>query len=129
MEGVKRDSKEPKCSSYVNVKTAMADNMLKPKLAFFQSLAAEFEPFLRAFQTDDPLVPFLYDSLMMTLRTIMQRFIKKEVLEKTKNLAKLDLSNSENFRSYKEFDLGYGTREYLRESKPLNDLDVLTFRK
>lgn len=41
----------------------------------------------------------------------------------------LDLSNPENLRLYKEFDLGYGTREALRESKPLNDLDVITFRK
>ena len=39
------------------------DPLLCAKLAFFKFLASDVEPFLREFQSDTPLVPFLHSAL------------------------------------------------------------------
>lgn len=130
VEGVEKDKKDPKCRSFITVKTMLKDKMLAVKLAFFQSLAEELEPFLRAFQSDEPLAPFLYESLTMLLHNIMQRIVKKEVLtQHMNNVTKIDLNKVENLKSCKEVDLGYGTRQSLRNSGKHSDLEVLQFRK
>ena len=54
--------------------------MLSPKLAFFISSAGCVEPFLREFQCDAPMAPFLFDELTSLTHTIMSKVLKSKCL-------------------------------------------------
>ena len=53
--------KWPSSKSYLIVQEAKRDNMILAKLHFFASFANLLNPFLTAYRTRDPVVPFLYD--------------------------------------------------------------------
>ena len=50
--------------SFTFVSEGVKDPLMLPKLACFLSVAKKIEPFLVSFQTDSPLVPFLYGDLL-----------------------------------------------------------------
>ncbi|KAH7977252.1 hypothetical protein HPB49_000157 [Dermacentor silvarum] len=81
--------KRPTCSSYKVVEEAVSDQVLSAKLAFALSIAEELEPFLREFQTDKPMVPFLSAALESILRSLLSRIVKREVLDAADTIAKL----------------------------------------
>ena len=74
--------KRPSSESYLIVQEATRDNVILTKLYFFASVANLLKPFLTAYQTRDPVVPFLYDDLRSLTREIMSWFVKSVVLEK-----------------------------------------------
>lgn len=84
IDSLKRDQKEPITASYQMVKSYVDNDMMCVKLSFFISLASEMESFLKEYQTDAPLVPFIYTSLYSIIKNIMARFVKKEILNITK---------------------------------------------
>ena len=55
-------------------------DLLHAKLEFFAFTAAELEPFPREFQSNQPIVPFLYDRLQSILSSLMGWFIKTRVV-------------------------------------------------
>ena len=63
--------------------------MILTKLHFFASIANLLKPFLTAYQTRDPVVPFLYDDLHSLTREIMSWFVKLVVFEEANIGAKL----------------------------------------
>ena len=68
------------------------------------------EPFLRHFQSDALLVPFLYQQLEVIMRNLMQIFIKREVLleaTSVQKLMKIDLN--EKKCHYKEVKIAIAT--------------------
>jgi phosphatidate phosphatase APP1 len=76
------------------------------------------------------MAPFLYEDLTMMLRTIMTRFIKKEVLEAEKlssQLVKIDVKQKDVHRSYKEVDIGVAAKRAITVSK-MSDREILQFR-
>ncbi|XP_063219581.1 uncharacterized protein LOC134529431 [Bacillus rossius redtenbacheri] len=117
---------EPKCASFMVVKNALRDKLLGPKLAFFSSVASEIEPFLKEFQTDKPMAPFLYSDFCAVVKNLMIRFVKPEVIE-SKPLSAIDLSGT-NLMSHKNVDLGFGTKAELRSEKNLTQKDIELFK-
>ncbi|XP_063221796.1 uncharacterized protein LOC134530674 [Bacillus rossius redtenbacheri] len=124
--GVQAAKKVPGCRSFQVVSAAIKDKLLAAKLAFFQSVAAEVEPFLRVFQADTPLAPFLYEYLNKNMISLGKRFIKPEF--QTEFESKLIISE-EKLMTAKNFDLGYGTRDALRKVKNVTEKDILVFRQ
>ena len=61
-------------------KDAINDLLIPAKILFFQYIASIVEPFLRIFQSDGPLAPFLYQELKKVMRLLMQNFIKTDIL-------------------------------------------------
>lgn len=123
IESVKKEKKEPSCNSYKIVCSAIKDPLLPAKIAFFQTVAADVQPFLKRFQSNEPLAPFLYESLLDTTRAIMNRFIKSTVLQSTSNIVQIDLSNNDLFKYAKEIDVGFTTRKVIRNVvKPVEEL-------
>ena len=52
------------------VADAIADPLFEAKLSFFCAAAGAVEPFLREFQSESPMVPFLYEELSSLVRGV-----------------------------------------------------------
>ena len=53
-------SKQPKCKNYTTLKEAASDMLVIPKLQFFTYVVSVLEPFIQLYQTDAPIIPFMY---------------------------------------------------------------------
>ena len=56
-------SKRPSSTSYINVKLAVHDVLTPTKLKFFCFISGILQPFLLKYQTDKPMVPYLYSDI------------------------------------------------------------------
>lgn len=125
---VQGTNRKPSSYIYNIMVNCLNDNLLHAQLAFFQTLASDIEPFLKMYQSDSPLVPFLYTDLSNILKLVMERFVKAEVLDKcNNNLTKIDIFNKENLIGAKKINLGYSTRAAIRLTNS-SDKDILQFR-
>ena len=68
--------------SYDGLLSVVADPLLRAKFKFVEMLSWKFHKFLRGFQTDYPMVPFLYSALEDLLRWLMEKFVLEETLTK-----------------------------------------------
>lgn len=133
VRSVEGTAKMPSCLSFSVVSKALKDKLLPAKIAFFEGITDEVEPFLKEFQTGAPMAPFLYDSLTVIVKTAMSKIVKKEIIESTA-LQKIDVlkeNASKSFITLKDFkhvDLGYGTRAALAKCE-VTEKDILCFRK
>jgi len=120
----------PKTTTCRNIQSACSDAFISVKTQFFISVASMIEPFLRKYQTNSPMVPFLYNDLGSCLRNIMNRFVKKEVLagaDTVYKLCKVDVTSKENWCSYKDVDVGVAAKAEMRHTKA-SDRDHMQFR-
>ena len=83
--------------------------------------------FLVTFQTGNPMVPFLTESLDNVLRTLCGCFLRKYVLEETRSvykLLKVDFIDKTNQMSLDSVDLGFAIKhdvKVLKKSGKLNE--------
>ena len=117
------------------VKDAVDDKLTVAKFHFFTSVAIQLRPFLESYQTDSPMVPFLYDDLENLMQTIFSWFIKPELLENAETgfqLTKLDVCKRDNHVSIKSVNIGFAAQQFLQEKLKkdiITDSDVLAFQK
>ena len=64
---------KPKVTSFEKIDNALKDPLTKPKLCLFKFIADLVEPFLTRFQSDEPLMPYLYDELMDVMEAVGRR--------------------------------------------------------
>ena len=55
--------KQPKCDSYNIAKDAVDDPLTVAKLEFFIYVAGLLEPYLKCYQSNQPMGPFIYCNL------------------------------------------------------------------
>ena len=65
--------------SYIRIKSQLVSKDTVAKMHFLLSVGSIFEPFLKIFQSEEPLVHLLHEKFSLLLRLLMGRFIKKEV--------------------------------------------------
>ena len=110
--------KPPSSKGYLIVQEATRDNMILAKLHFFASVANLFKPFLTAYQTRDPVVPFLYDDLHPLTREIMSWFVKSVVLEKANTgvkFLKINLNDQQNILPFNKIHIGPGAQKVIND--------------
>ena len=61
------------------INSSFSGPLMPAKIDFFASVAKQITPFLTAFQTDKPMLPFMSNSLCTLLRSLMDMFVKKEL--------------------------------------------------
>ena len=126
--------KAPQTTSYAIIKEACEDPLTMTKLEFFISMAKQLQPFLLKFQTNDPIAPFLGQSLKDLLLTLMGHFIKKDVLEQTDSYPKLtaiDPCDKKKQVHCKYVEVGFAARQSLKsvtDNKTISELAVMTFK-
>lgn len=79
----------PTCKSFKDVQRLVADPLIKPKLEFFVAIARQIEPFLKIYQTDAPMLPFLSTDLGLLVKELLSRFVKEEIVEQCTSVASL----------------------------------------
>lgn len=126
IDGVKNKPLQ-QSKSFVQVSDFVKHDILLAKLHFMLTVTTELEPFLRMFQSNKPLLPFLYMELMNMLKNIMQRFIIGKVMDlaiTNTELMQVDIRNKENYIAINKIDVGFSARAQLPGK---NERDVLSF--
>ena len=120
-EGLKRycltvlPEKQPFVTSiqrYIRITRQLQSDDLVAQMHFLISVADIFNSFLKFFQSEEPLIHFLYDQLTTLLKMLMGRFIRKELLanKPAKEFSKINSEVFENHFAYKELGIGEQTR-------------------
>ena len=127
---VENKPKLPTSVTSTTVKLLCGDKLAAAKIAFFGSVAAQCEPFLKRYQTANPMAPFLYEDIGDLLRGLLKRFVKKSVMaeaDSVPKLVKIKVSDSETRSTYKDVDIGVGATKALSGLK-ISETENLTFR-
>lgn len=121
--------------SYPRLKAAKSDPLLKIKMKFFASLADTLNGFLVKFQTNNPMVPFLAQSLEEIIRSFASCFILKETLTNANTCLRLSKINFGDVNLQKpaaDVDPGIGIKlelSALRKSGAITANQVLNFKR
>ena len=82
-------------------------------MKLFEFLSGKLNKFLRGFQTDQPMVPFLCETLEELLRSIMDMFISASTMKNATSLVKLmniDVHDKAIYRSGDALDIGIAAK-------------------
>ena len=77
---------------------------------FFSFALSLVEPFLRKYQCDKPMIPFMYTDLKSLIQSLLELVVKQDVLSQCKTgiqMKQLDLCNKENLLNLKDINLGF----------------------
>ena len=75
-------SKRPQGKSFTLLQESINDSLFRAKFKFVEFIAEKLNTFLRGFQTDQPMVPFLCDTLKELLLSLMNKFILNQTMLK-----------------------------------------------
>ncbi|RXN03167.1 interferon alpha beta receptor 1a-like protein [Labeo rohita] len=87
-------------------------------------------PFLKKYQTDEPVMPFLSNDLAELIKSLLRRFVRRDILQDitTLQLTKLDAADKNNWLQPKDIDIGLGAESVLK-SRTIVELRVLEFKR
>ena len=107
---------QPSGRSFETVRLAIEDPLMTAKLSFFSYVASLLEPFLTKYQTNCPMVPYLYTDLTALFRSLMKVIVRDAVLEQCSSGYKLLQINicESNLKSSKDFSIGFVAEGALR---------------
>ena len=97
---------------------AVADDLIPAKLKFFCFIAEIVKPFLTNYQTDKPMVPYLYHDIVRIIGRLMQLIVKPEPLDKCSTFLdykRVDLDNKNTMFKPKNMNTGFGVTSLLAE--------------
>ena len=85
----------------------MNDPLTTAKLQFFSFAAGILQPFLKSYQTDQYMIPFMYNDIFTLLQKVLQSVVKPDLSANCKNfsdLLKLDLDSKDE-----DMSIGFAT--------------------
>ena len=122
-------------TSYDHLSKSVEDPFIPIKMMFFEQFARRLNDFLVTFQTDKPMAPFLVEALDDIVRSLMEMFILKSVLDKATNplsLSKIDVHDTTKHKPVSLVDLGFAVNheiKLLKSSKKITDSQLIKFKK
>ena len=122
-------SKESSSNSYVVIKDAMKDLLLPAKQYFFFFcccyVAGIVEPFFKKYQTDIPIIPFLYFDMKAVIRNfdIVIEPVVIEDCRSKKQFKEIDFSKKANLLPLSKINFGFAAE---KEINTLTKSDVVT---
>ena len=120
-------------TSYDHLCKAVKDCLVPVKLLFFSEIAKKLDEFLVVFQTDKPMAPFFTETLEDLIKTLMRKFICKDLCDKScSEMANLDFNNVNNQKPTHLVDLDFAVNheiQLVKSSKKITDSQILKFKK
>ena len=126
-------SKRPSCKSYNHLMNAVSDILMPAKIQFFCFIAGIMQPFLTKYQSDKPVIPYLYSDILKLIKKLMQLIVKPDLLEKCESyldFRRIDLDDKESITKPKDMNIGFTTRsliQELRKNDEIRNSDVAAF--
>ena len=110
--------KQPSGKSFDAVKSAVEDPLTTAKLSFFSYIASILQPFLTKYQTQKPMIPYLYGDLSKVYKSLLEVIIKDDILEECNGyqLPKVDMEKSSNLKKEKDFTIGFVTTNMIKDT-------------
>jgi hypothetical protein len=102
---------------------------------FFEEVAKKLNEFLVVFQTDQPMAPFLVETLDGVIRFFLEKFMLKAVMDKSSSplsLTKIDLCETAKQKPASLADLGFAINHeisLLKSKKLTTDSQITKFKK
>lgn len=130
----KKEVKNPGTKSFDVIKDWTKDPFGIAKMTFIPFAVRHVNSFLTIYQTDAPMVPFMFDDLHNVLRSTMRCFVKADLIEKAttvEKLMKVDITSEANLKSLSKIDLGFSTDKELKNAQikhKVSDRAILEFR-
>lgn len=115
---------DPASKPYHAVKTFLEDPLCEMKLAFAITLCKPVEKFLTVYQTDRPMVPFLYNDLNNLLLNMTKRIAK---IDNAKDMTEINLENKDILLELSKVNIGTEAAELLKKSKAVSPRMMLEF--
>ncbi|RUS83573.1 hypothetical protein EGW08_008679 [Elysia chlorotica] len=121
---------EPICKSYKALSDAMSDKLVLVKLHCSIHVMKILQPFLKKYQSNVPLVPYLASDLFDIVKRIYSLILTDEALSSLTMDGVLDPTklNKEQFKSHSKINLGCSADEALMKlvkSKTVSERDAL----
>ena len=94
---------DPKIKLYETIKQCCANHLVPARLAFFLSVSEKITRFLTQYQTDKPMLPFLYSDLFKFVKDLMGWFMNSDKMAGVTSmyqLLKIDVQAKENHSVY-----------------------------
>ena len=114
-------SRRPQIKSYEWLVECYSDPLVSVKLHFFSCVASIFEPYLTRFQTDAPMVPFMFDELSATFKKLVGLIFKKDAIDNAQSIASMLndkwLEESKNHLEPGLVDTGAGIKAVLASAQ------------
>ena len=108
-------SKQPCSKSCKNTKKGTEDPLTVTKLHFFSFVAGLLQPFLKVFQRDEPMIPFLGNNIRSIYISSLELIVKAKVLE---NVVSYDLlqvvNNDDNLLQTKRIHVGFAAESKIK---------------
>jgi hypothetical protein len=128
-------SKQPKSKSFISVQDAVHNPLTIAQFQFFSYIAGLLEPFLKSYQTDRPMLPFMYYDLKALVVSLLRLFIKSNIISNCKSgseMMKINLSAEANVINVKDVTVGFAAETTLTDLKrkdKVNGKQVIAFKK
>lgn len=121
--------KSIKAESYQIMKNGLEDKLLDVKLAFFGYVVRILEPFLKEFQTENPMAPLLFSSIKGIIVDLIRIFVKKEVSRESIEI-KANLNCQENLKVAENIDFheSFLVNTKLKKMKTASEKEILIFK-
>ena len=113
-------SKRPASKSYLTVKESVEDPLVAAKYQFFSFVSSIVEPYLRKYQTDKPMIPFVYFDLKDLVIKLLDIIVKPTITNNCKSgkqLKEIDLSNEENLINVGKINMGFAVEDIIKRLK------------
>ena len=95
--------------NFESVKEAVEEELTTVNLRFFSYLASVFQPFLGKYQTQAPMIPYMYSDIVKLIRSLMQVVVKHDIDDcmSGQDLPKIHLDEENVYKKKKEFNLEF----------------------
>ena len=128
---VEKVKPKPSCKSFQNLKDLLGDLLMETKLKAVLSIARTMSPFLKKFQGDAPLLPFLAEEILAMVKRLLSNVLNTSALDKIKqprDCLKIDLKKEDNFKTVRKIDIGTSATSAMRETNT-SELERYSIRK
>ena len=104
---------------------------MKAKLKFLEFVSNKLNKFLRGYQTDQPMAPFLCNSLKEILTSLLEMFILNDTIKKvdtTLKLIKIDTNDVNLHKPYDLIQIGTAAKVHVANYKKSTDFKESNFQ-
>ena len=102
------------------------------KLMFFSFVCGLVEPYLKVFQSDHPMILFIYSEVKSVMKSLLLLIVKPSIVEKSKtatDLKNINLSSEKNLLPIKNVEMGVGVKNELKELIKEDNVSAKDVRK